>query len=204
MFLSQDDVAIANQLKGIYGNDVPAALASSEASALRLNTAFRGLSSSIENDMVNGLTNIVSGQESVGKGAQDMAAQFVRAIEQMIIKITIVEPLLTSMQSLISGSGIMGFLGLGGAPGVNASGGINGANRRDVGQRRAAGLPECVGQHLLGRPYRSVRRWRRRRRSIRRADGAVRRGRPRGDHAAAPRPRWETGCRGGRGGWVER
>ena len=71
MLLSQDDVAIANQLKGIYGNDVPAALSSSEASALRLNTAFRGLSSSIENDMVNSLTDITTGTKSAGQGFAD-------------------------------------------------------------------------------------------------------------------------------------
>jgi hypothetical protein len=86
MFLSQDDVAIANQLKGIYGNDVPAALASSEASALRLNTAFRSLSSSIESDLVNGLTDILSGAKSVSQGFADLEAAVVKAIEQMIIR----------------------------------------------------------------------------------------------------------------------
>lgn len=35
--LSPEDVQIANQLASIYGNDVPAALASSEAAAIRLN-----------------------------------------------------------------------------------------------------------------------------------------------------------------------
>lgn len=43
-FLSADDVAIATQLKGIYGNDVPAALASTEAAELRVLNAQKMLS----------------------------------------------------------------------------------------------------------------------------------------------------------------
>ena len=60
-FLSQDDVAIAQKLKDIYP-DVAAALSSARGDAqLRFNTAARGLSSSIENDLVNGLTDITTG-----------------------------------------------------------------------------------------------------------------------------------------------
>lgn len=40
-FLSVEDTAIAQQLASIYGNDVPRALASSEAAAMRLNNALR-------------------------------------------------------------------------------------------------------------------------------------------------------------------
>lgn len=40
-FLSADDLAIAQQLKGIYGNDVPAAMASTEAAAIRVNNAIK-------------------------------------------------------------------------------------------------------------------------------------------------------------------
>lgn len=39
-FLSPEDVQIARQLASIYGNDVPAALASSEAAAIRMNNAL--------------------------------------------------------------------------------------------------------------------------------------------------------------------
>lgn len=40
-FMSPEDVSIAQQLKGLYGNDVPAALASTEAAAIRANNAMR-------------------------------------------------------------------------------------------------------------------------------------------------------------------
>jgi hypothetical protein len=38
-----EDLAIANQLKGIYGDDIPRAMASSEAAALRFNDAIKQL-----------------------------------------------------------------------------------------------------------------------------------------------------------------
>jgi|GEM_PF-6937283 len=43
-FLSPQDVAIAQQLRGIYGNDVPRALASTEAAQLRVINATREMS----------------------------------------------------------------------------------------------------------------------------------------------------------------
>lgn len=41
LLLSDDDVRIAQQLRSIYGNDIPAALASSEAAAMRMNKAVK-------------------------------------------------------------------------------------------------------------------------------------------------------------------
>ncbi|MBN8967710.1 MAG: hypothetical protein J0G95_04525 [Rhizobiales bacterium] len=47
-FLTPEDVQIARQLAGIYGNDVPAALASSEAAALRMNNALTDISHTLQ------------------------------------------------------------------------------------------------------------------------------------------------------------
>jgi hypothetical protein len=124
-FLGDGDVAIAQKLKDIYPN-VADALNSAEAAQLRFNDATRSLSSSIEGDLVNGLTDITSGTKSAGQGFTDLGNAVVKAIEQMIIKITIVEPLMRGLQSSISGSGILDFLGLGGG-GLNANGSIAGA-----------------------------------------------------------------------------
>ncbi len=60
-FLSQEDVSIATQLKGIYGNDVPAALNSTYAAGIRVNDAFKEIGSAIETNLTSGLTDIVSG-----------------------------------------------------------------------------------------------------------------------------------------------
>jgi hypothetical protein len=134
-FLSQDDVTIASKLKDVYP-DVTSALNSSEAAQLRFNSAVRGFTSTAENDLVNGLTDISMQQKSIGQGAADMATSFERAIEQMIWKITVVEPLLRSLQSLINSVGGLDFLGLGGS-GVTSTGAIAGA----IGPTSVGGLP---------------------------------------------------------------
>ena len=65
-FLSQEDVAIATELKGIYGNDIPAALNSTYAAGIRVNNAFKEVSSSIESNLTSGLTDITTGAKSAG------------------------------------------------------------------------------------------------------------------------------------------
>lgn len=101
-FLSDSDVQIATRLKDLYPN-VTTALNSAEAAQLRFNNSARQLSSSIENDLVGGLTDIVSGSKSAGQAFQDMANSIVRSIEQMVIKLLIVEPLMRSLQGLSGG-----------------------------------------------------------------------------------------------------
>jgi lambda family phage tail tape measure protein len=98
--LSQEDVSIAQRLKTIYGNDVPAALASSEAAAMRFNDALRSVSTSIEGDLTNGLTDIVTGTKGVKAGFADMASAIITDIERMIIKMMIVRPLMQGLQSM--------------------------------------------------------------------------------------------------------
>lgn len=102
-FLSQQDLQIANQLKGQYV-DVGEAMNSAEARALRFNAALREISGAVENNLVSGLTDIAMGTKSVSQGFSDMSLAVVRALEQMLIKITIVEPLMRGMQSLMGGS----------------------------------------------------------------------------------------------------
>jgi ABC-type uncharacterized transport system substrate-binding protein len=84
-FLSQDDVQIAQQLKGL-DPDVATALGSVEAQGIRVNNAMKGLSSQIESDLTSGLTDLVSGSKSAGQAFSDMSNTIIRAIEQMIIK----------------------------------------------------------------------------------------------------------------------
>lgn len=120
--LSAEDVKIAQQLKTIYGNDIPAALSSSEAAAIRFNDATRELSTSIQNDLVTGLTDIADGTKSAKQGFADLGLQVVKSLEQMIIKFGVVLPLAQSLQSALGGGGILSFLGLGGS----GSGGVAG------------------------------------------------------------------------------
>lgn len=114
-FLSDADVQIATRLKDVYPN-VTTALNSAEAAQMRFNNSARQLSSSIENDVVSGLTDIASGAKTAGQGFQDMANSIVRSIEQMVIKLLIVEPLMRSLQGLAGG-----IFGGGSLPGTAGS-----------------------------------------------------------------------------------
>lgn len=122
--LSPEDVSIAQQLKGIYP-DVATALNSVEAAGLRTNAALSGLSSTVSGQLVTGITDIVDGTKSVGQGFQDMSKLVIRAIEEMIIKIAIIQPMMQALQlganSLGLGSGIASLIGGGGTSAAAAS-----------------------------------------------------------------------------------
>jgi hypothetical protein len=122
-FLSAQDVQIANQLKGIYGNEVPSALSSTYAAAIRVNDAFRQVSSGIENNLVTGLTDIATGSVKAAQGFSNMGLAILKTIEQMIIKIAIVQPMMAALQNSIGGGSILSLLGLGGSN-PNAGGAI--------------------------------------------------------------------------------
>lgn len=106
--LSPEDVQIAQQLKGLYP-DVATALSSVEASALRTNGALSSISSSLSGTLTTGLTDIADGTKSISQGAADMQTAVVRALEEMIIKLMIVGPLMKGLQAGFS------MLGIGGA-----------------------------------------------------------------------------------------
>lgn len=107
--LSPEDVSIAQQLRGIYP-DVATALGSVEASALRTNQALSEISSSLSSDLTSGLTDIATGTKSVSQGFSDMTTSILRDIEQMIIKLYVVGPLMQSLQGGLSGLGGLGGL----------------------------------------------------------------------------------------------
>lgn len=109
--LSPEDVQIAQQLKGLYPN-VATALGSVEAAGLQANAALSGVASTASGSLTTGLTDIADGTKSISAGAADMSKAVIRAIEEMIIKITVVTPLMRALQLAASGMG--GLLGGGG------------------------------------------------------------------------------------------
>jgi hypothetical protein len=144
-FLSDQDVKIAQQLASIYGNDVASALNSSYAAAITLNDALRGTSAALSNDLTSGLTDIVSGSKSAKDGVKDMAASIIRDMEQIIIKLTVVGPLMRALQTGFNSLGIGNLLGGGTSSAVGnptvigslfAEGGYTGRG----GKYQAAGL----------------------------------------------------------------
>lgn len=118
--LDPQDVQIAEQLRGLYP-DVATALNSVEASAMRTNEAMRSIGSTMSSSLTTGLADILDGTKSVSAGFADMARSIVRALEEAMIKMLIVQPLTRTL------SGGLGFAdgGLvgGTAPVAKASGG---------------------------------------------------------------------------------
>lgn len=102
--MSPEDVQIAQELRGVYGNDVPSALASSEAAAIRLNNALKGLGDSFSQSLNGPLTDFEMGTKNATQSLQSFAASFGRSLLQMANQALIIKPLL---------SGIGGMFGLG-------------------------------------------------------------------------------------------
>ncbi|GAB9138185.1 hypothetical protein BDS110ZK25_25960 [Bradyrhizobium diazoefficiens] len=118
--LDPQDVQIAEQLKGLYP-DVGTALNSVEASAMRTNEAMRSISSTMSSSLTSGLADILDGTKSVSAGFADMSKAVVRALEEAMIKMLIVQPIMRSLSGTFgfSDGGLVG----GTAPAAKADGG---------------------------------------------------------------------------------
>lgn len=123
--LGDTDKQIAQMQQQLHGNAWAEFMNDGLAASTRLSSSLKTLSSTIENELVSGLSDIVSGTKSVGQGAADMANAVVKAIEQMIIKIAIIQPMMQALQlganSLGLGSGIASLIGGGGTSAAAAS-----------------------------------------------------------------------------------
>jgi hypothetical protein len=94
------------------------------------------------------LLDMTTGTKSASQGFQDMSASIIRAIEQMIIKMTIIAPLAKTLESTLgggNGGGLLSLLGIGASGAVNANGSITGA----LGATSVGGAP-LVGLHSGG------------------------------------------------------
>lgn len=100
--LDPQDAAIAKQLRGIYP-DVATALGSVEAQAMRSNEALRNMSSTMSSAMTTGLADILDGTKSVSQGFADMGKVIVRALEEAMVKMLIVQPLMRGLSSIFGG-----------------------------------------------------------------------------------------------------
>ena len=71
--------------------------------------------------MVNSLTDITTGAKSAGQGFADFETAAVRAVEQVMIKMMIVEPLMRSLQDLFLGGINLSAFGFNPIAGVTGS-----------------------------------------------------------------------------------
>ncbi|WP_316234889.1 phage tail tape measure C-terminal domain-containing protein [Bradyrhizobium sp. SZCCHNR1004] len=113
--LSPEDLQIANQLKGVYGTDIPTALNSAEAAQIRFNNALKSIGDSFRNDLTEPLVDFVTGSKSASQSFQAFASSFIRDIARMAIQAAVIKPM---MGALGGGIGIPGFAsGTDSAPG---------------------------------------------------------------------------------------
>jgi hypothetical protein len=110
--LTPEDVQIANQLKGIYGDNIPAALNSSEAAAIRWNNQIKSVGDSIQNDLSEPLADFTLGTKSASDAFSAFATSFARDLIKMGEQALIIKPLL---------SGIGGLFGFGTASSAPAT-----------------------------------------------------------------------------------
>lgn len=145
--LSPEDTAIAAQLKGQFGDDVPRALASSEAAALRLNSALKEVSTSISGSLVTGFTDMLDGTKSVSQGFSDMSRTIIRALEEAVVRMMIVAPIMKGLQALLgfSDGGIVG-----GSPLAGAANFIGPVLKADGGMIRGPGGPRDDRIPIMG------------------------------------------------------
>lgn len=121
--LSPDDVQIAQQLKSIYP-DVAEALGSVQAAGLRANQALSQASSTISGNLTTGIADAIDGTKTFGAAMADTGKLVIRALEEMLIKLYIIGPLMRSLQgsfNLFGGSEIGTTLQYGGLPGTAGS-----------------------------------------------------------------------------------
>lgn len=133
--LDPGDVAIARELEPIFGNNVPAALASSQAAALRFNDALSSVGRTASGTLTTGLTDVLDGTKSVGESFRDMSKIIVRAIEEAIVKLLIVQPLMRSLSGALGGG--VGRLGFGDSGLVSAGKFADGGQIRGPGTGRS-------------------------------------------------------------------
>jgi hypothetical protein len=109
--LDPEDVRIAEQLRGIYP-DVATALNSVEAQAMRTNDAMRSIGSTMSRTLTTGLSDILDGTKSVSAGFADMGKAIVRALEEAMIKMLIVAPIMRGLSGMLgfSDGGLVGSL----------------------------------------------------------------------------------------------
>jgi hypothetical protein len=110
-FLSNDDIAIAQQLKSIYGQDIPAALNSSYAASIRLNSAMHevgGIINTAFDSMAPAIRESINGTNSLADGFKKLGLTAVNALQDMIIKLTVIKPLMNAIGGGFDLSSIFG------------------------------------------------------------------------------------------------
>lgn len=145
-FFTPEDLAIANQLKGLYGDNIPAAMRSSEAAALRFNDTIKELGT-LGQQVNSGF--LVDFETQIRNGASAMQAlqtAGLSALGKIADKLASMaaDNLWSAAFGGSSGGSILSLLGLGATHGVNAVGGT-GLSLTATGGMYASGTDYAKG-----------------------------------------------------------
>ena len=134
-FLTPDDLAIAQKLKGIYGTDVRAALASTEAAGLRAADALRTISDLGRNTLSGFGTDFTSAIRSGSTAFQALETAGISALGKISDKLMTMatDKLWSSAFGGTSGSSLLGMFGLGGGSSVGNYGQVSNATGLGAG-----------------------------------------------------------------------
>lgn len=100
--LPSGDQSIAARLRAIYGdNGWKSMMGSNIAETMRWNDALRAVSSTIEGSLTSGIADAIDGAKSFREAMHDTAKSVLRALEEMIIKLLVIGPLMRSVQSFM-------------------------------------------------------------------------------------------------------
>jgi hypothetical protein len=105
-FLSPEDLQIANQLKGIYGDDIPKALNSGEAAALRMNNVLKSINDTARSAVSTFATDFVHALQA-GSSLIDALKSSVASLGTKLMD-TGLNSLVTSGFNALTGSGAAG------------------------------------------------------------------------------------------------
>jgi hypothetical protein len=105
--LSPEDAAIAEKLKTIYP-DVATALNSVEAAGMRTNDAMKTVAGSIQGGLVSSLTDIVDHTKPIGASFASMSRSVIRSIDEMLIRMLVVAPIMRTLESSFGGLNLFG------------------------------------------------------------------------------------------------
>jgi hypothetical protein len=134
-FLTDDDLRIASALKPIYGTDIPAALQSTEAQALRTNNALKQISSTGQDVNRGFLIDFKNSMMQGASAADALKSSVVNALSKISDKLLSMaaDNLWKNAFGGVSGFSFLGALGIGGGSGGAASAGGTGLSLTSTG-----------------------------------------------------------------------
>lgn len=124
--MGSTDQQIAGRLRSIYGDKGwQDKMDGAIASQMRFNDALRQTGSLLESNITSGLVDALDGTKSWGDAMRDTSKMIVRALEEMLIKLYVVGPLMRSLSGGLSGGGGSFLSGLFGSANGNVFAGGN-------------------------------------------------------------------------------